>query len=233
MNTRRILAPLLSLGFSLLLSGQTTAAPTSHDVQGTNIVLEKHVLFDAARKRPVPVAVYTDPARKVIARPLAIISHGYGIPDTAYSFIANHLASNGYYVVAVQHDVPGDAPLPMSGNAYEDRKPSWERGVQDILFVVAALKESHTELDYAHLLLIGHSQGGDTSLLFAQEHAEMVYALISLDSRRMPFPRSNRPHILSLRSSDQQPDAGVIPNAEEQGRFGMEIVKLSDWVVLL
>src|SRR6188768_2688607 len=79
-------------------------------------------LYDQARKRPVPVTTYTEePSQR--KRPLAIISHGYGGKSTDYSFIAVYLATHGYFVASIQHEIPGDEPLPATGNPYETRKP--------------------------------------------------------------------------------------------------------------
>jgi hypothetical protein len=63
-------------------------------------------------------------------------------------------------------------------------------------------------------------------MLFAREHPDLVRIVISLDNRRMPFPRTARPRVFSIRSSDQAADDGVIPKLEEQAALGMEVVKL-------
>jgi pimeloyl-ACP methyl ester carboxylesterase len=174
----------------------------------------------------VPVAIYTSPSPQAGRLKPAILSHGYGGQNTDYSFVARYLAAHGYYVASIQHEVSGDEPLPTTGRPYETRKPSWERGVQNILFVIAELKKTRPDLDYGRLLLLGHSHGGDTSILFAVEHPELVDGVITLDNRRMPFPRTARPRVLSIRSSDQPADEGVIPPPEEQAKLGMTVVKL-------
>ncbi len=73
---------------------------------------------------------------ETINKPVVIISHGYQIKNTEYSFIANALATRGYFVVSIQHDLETDKPLPTTGNLFDRRKPLWERGVQNILFVM-------------------------------------------------------------------------------------------------
>src|ERR1044072_5270042 len=146
------------------------------------VATEMLSLVDEARNRSVPVAIYTDAASQIRGPRLAIISHGYGGKNTDYGFIANHLATHGYYVGSIQHEIPGDEPLPRTGNPYETRKPSWERGGENILFVMAELKKRRADLDVGHLLLVGHSHGGDTSMLFAQEHPDLAHAVISLDN---------------------------------------------------
>ncbi len=110
---------------------------------------------------------------------LAIISHGYGGRNTDYSFIADNLVAHGYLVASIQHQLPSDAPLPTTGTVYEARKPSWASGVRNILFVVEELRKSKPDLDFDDLLLIGHSHGGDTSMLFAHEHPTLVSMIIS------------------------------------------------------
>jgi predicted dienelactone hydrolase len=190
------------------------------------VTTETLPLVDKARNRSVPVVIYTDATKQTRGPALAIISHGYGGKNTDYGFIANYLATHGYYVASIQHEIPGDEPLPKTGNPYGTRKPSWERGVQNILFVMAELKKSRPDLDVEHLLLVGHSHGGDTSMLFAQEHPDLVETVISLDNRRMPFPRLSKPRLFSLRSSDQLPDDGVLPSPQEQAKFGIKVTKL-------
>jgi len=191
------------------------------------VSIETLSLVDRIRNRQIPVAIYADASHRERHRALAIISHGYGGKNSDYSFIANFLATHGYYVASIQHEIPGDEPLPTTGNPYEMRKPSWERGVQNILFVIGELKQRRPDLDYDHVLLVGHSHGGDTTMLFAQEHPALVRTVISLDNRRMPFPRTKQPQLFSIRSSDQPADEGVIPSPEEQSRLGIQVVKLS------
>ncbi len=210
-----------------LLFAALFAAPALVHAQAADVVRpEVLALVDHARNRAVPVTIYAAAAQSGRRLVPALLSHGYGAKGTDYSFIATHLATRGYYAVSIQHEVPGDEPLPTTGSPYQTRMPSWRRGVRNILFVIAELKKTRPDLDYARLLLIGHSQGGDTSMLFAREHPAMVEAVISLDNRRMPWPRASQPRLCSIRSSDQRADEGVLPTSEEQARFGMQIARL-------
>ena len=190
-------------------------------------------LFDKSRNRSIPVELYLPEkaANKLRNRKskfkLAILSHGYGGKNTDYSFIAADLVERGYVVASIQHELTSDEPMPTTGNIYETRKPYWERGAQNILFVIEELKKSEWNLDYKNLLLVGHSNGGDTSMLFASEHPDLVDKVISLDNRRMPIPRQKRPQILSIRSSEQTADAGVLPTIEEQKKLRIKIVKVN------
>ena len=66
------------------------------------------------------------------------------------------------------------------------------------------------------------------SMLFGQKHPDLVKRIISLDNRRVELPRTNTPRIATLRSIDQQADAGVLPTIEEQERFNIKVIQCKD-----
>jgi pimeloyl-ACP methyl ester carboxylesterase len=174
---------------------------------------QKMELFDQARNRKIPVEIYRGMLKPL---PKVIINHGYGARNTEYSFIANHLAKNGYEIISIQHDLESDPPLPRTGNLFERRKPLWERGLQNILFVLSKL-DIHDKI-----ILIGHSNGGDISMMFTEQHPELVAKVISLDSLRYPFPTSSSVPILALRANDTKPDNQISPQK------GLTIISLQN-----
>lgn len=177
-------------------------------------------LVDPGRARLIPVILYGASTRP---RALAILSHGYGGRNTAYSFIARELVRRGYVVASVQHELPGDPEIASGGdNLAARRQPNWLAGVDNIRFTAAELRRRGLATA-APLLLVGHSNGGDMSMLYAALHPGEVAAAISLDNRRQPLPRTRAPRICSIRSSDQPADPGVLPTPEEQRRLGMRI----------
>jgi predicted peptidase len=189
-------------------------------------------LFDTARYRSVPVALYLPKTNNSIPnQKVVIFSHGYNEnkpgSSKAYSFITENLASYGYFVASIQHELPTDSLLPLTGIPQIVRRTNWERGVQNILFVMNELKKRYPALDYKQLILMGHSNGGDMTMLFAREYPYLVDKVISLDNRRVAFPRTNQAKIYSIRSSDQVADENVLPTLEEQEKYGIKIVKLS------
>jgi predicted dienelactone hydrolase len=186
---------------------------------------ESLALYDSLRRRPVPLTLYR-PAGVPLPRRLALLSHGYGAAATDYSFLSRELVARGYLVGSIQHDLPGDAPIPTTGNLRETRRPAWQRGVENMRFVAAELRRRYPRLRTRRLLLLGHSNGGDMVMLFADQYPREVRYAISLDNRRMPLPRTRRPRVLSLRSSEQSADAGVLPGPDEQRRYRMSIVPL-------
>jgi len=201
---------------------------------------KKHQIFeeewlDSSRNRLVPVAFYLPKNKETLTNaPIVIISHGYNrnLPGTnkAYSYFAENFALQNYFVVSIQHELPTDDELPMTGNVQETRKPFWERGAENIAFVIKTLKAKYPQLDYSKIILLGHSNGGDMSVLFTVKNPNLVYKLITLDHRRMMIPRVKSPQILSLRSSDQLADDGVIPSEDEQINLGIKIVKLPNTI---
>lgn len=184
-------------------------------------------MFDKGRGRNIPVVVYQG---ETINKPVVIISHGYGAKNTEYSFIADSLVARGYFVVSIQHDLETDKPLPTTGNLFDRRKPLWERGVQNILFVIDELKKRKPHLDLSKVILLGHSNGGDISMMFATLHPEMVSTIISLDSRRYPFPRNPKLKILRFGAIDDEPDEGVVHGTGIQEIYvkGARHIDLSD-----
>ena len=109
-------------------------------------------------------------------RPVANISNGNTVRNTEYSFLANAFAARGYLVASIQQDLPIDPPLVTRvGLPYVGRLAVYQKGEANILFVLEALRKLKPNADYAHLTLVGHSNGGDTAMYFALQHPEQVY----------------------------------------------------------
>lgn len=203
--------------------------------QEFEIKLDSANWLDNSRNRLIPVAFYFPIVNEKISnQQLVIISHGYGenkpFANKSYSFLTEKLASKGYYVVSIQHELPTDDLLPLTGIPQIVRRSNWERGAENILFVLNELKKIKPELDFKHVNLIGHSNGGDMTVLFAHKYPKLVDKIISLDNRRMELPRTSQPKIYSLRSSDQPADEGVLPTVTDQEKFGIKIIKLPNTI---
>ena len=191
--------------------------------------------LDSSRNRLIPVAFYSPIVKdKISNQQLVIVSHGYGenkpSANKSYSYLTKKLASKGYFVVSIQHELATDDLLPLTGIPQVVRRSNWERGAENILFVLNELKRIKPELDFKHINLVGHSNGGDMTVLFAHKYPNLANKIISLDNRRMSLPRTFQPKIYSLRSSDQPADEGVLPTVEEQKKFGIKIIKLSNTI---
>jgi alpha-beta hydrolase superfamily lysophospholipase len=150
----------------------------------------------------------------MIILPVAILSHGNTVKSTEYSFLANVFAARGYMVISIQHDLPTDAPMVTKvGELYVGRQPQYLRGIANIRFAIEEMHKVQPNADYAHLTMVGHSNGGDISMYFAKLYPDQVRKLVTLDNLRVPFMTGGTFKILSFRSNDPQfkTDLGVMP----------------------
>jgi len=187
---------------------------------GSSNLTESTELTDASRERQIPITLYFPAAQHKCTDaqpcPVAFVSPGYGLLHTEYSFISNALARSGYLVVAIQHDLPTDPALSKTGDLFTNRMPTWKRGAENIRFVQKALSRTYTRYDWPHLVLVGGSNGGDISALALHETSTLATTLVTLDNRRYPLPRRDSIRVLSIRGSDFEADAGVLPPAQEK-----------------
>ncbi|MDO9299403.1 alpha/beta fold hydrolase [Bradyrhizobium sp.] len=195
---------------------------------------ETVMFIDASRgNRPVPVhvAIRRDKEMQadagMIKLPVAVLNHGNTVKNTEYSFLANVFAARGYIALSPQHDLPGDPPMVTKpGELYVGRLPQMQRGVDNIHFALGEMKKLQPNADYAKVTMVGHSLGGDISMLFAKEHPDHIKKVVTLDNLRVPFITEGKFKILSFRSKDTQfkPDPGVVPDAEQCEKSDITVV---------
>ena len=186
---------------------------------GSSSLTESTELWDASRERHIPITLYFPAQQRDCTQmqpcPIAFVSSGYGLLHTDYSFIANALAKSSYLVVAIQHELPTDPALSKTGDLFTNRMPMWKRGAENLRFVRNTLSRTYTGYDWSHLALVGHSNGGDISALALHDSPTLATTLVTLDNRRHPLPRNHSINVLSIRGSDFEADAGVLPAAQE------------------
>lgn len=188
------------------------------------------VLTDHDRGREVPIQVYfpgegSDCVARAIC-PVALLSPGYGIPHTSYSFLANNLTEQGYLVVAVQHDLPSDPPLTGKGDLVVVRTPAWQRGAANLRFVKSELTKALPDYQWSNLTLVGHSNGGDISSLLLRTSPGFAARLVTLDHRRVALPRDASLAVLSIRGSDFEADDGVLPSETDNAGQRICVVEI-------
>lgn len=193
---------------------------------------EYRVLSDRERDRGIPIQI-SYPVEIFVCTddnpcPVAFLSSGYGVPYDKYSFVANALNKEGYLVVAIQHELPGDPPLAVTGDLYIERAENWRRGATTLDFVREALKSELNAYNFDAITLVGHSNGGDISAWAINGGANYAQQLITLDHRRVPLPRTAEISVLSIRGSDFSADDSVLYTSEEVQRFGACIVKIPE-----
>ena len=163
----------------------------------------------------------------MIKLPVAVLNHGNTVKFTEYSFVANVFAARGYEVISIQHDLPTDPPMVTKvGEPYVGRLAQIQRGVANIRFAVAQMRDILPNADYDHLTVVGHSMGGDITMYFAKQYPEEIKKVVTMDNLRVPFITSGKFKILSFRSSDPQfkADPGVVPSSDICEKAGITVV---------
>lgn len=194
--------------------------------EGSAVILpDTLTLYDSIRHRTIPIAIYKPNGKP---RQVVIFSHGYGQNKGGdylnYNYLTAGLALKHCYVISIQHELPTDSLLPLTGNPQVVRKPFWERGADNIMFVLNELKKLQPVVSRKRIVLIGHSNGGDMTALFAKRYPGVATIIITLDNRRMPLPVLPDLKICSLRSADQPADEGVLPDITTQKKYNLTII---------
>src|SRR5216683_4724508 len=98
-----------------------------------------------------------------------------GVQTCALPILANIFAARGYEVISIQHDLPTDPPMVTKiGEPFVGRLAQIQRGVANIKFAVAQMREARPNADYDHLTMVGHSMGGDITMYFAKQYPEEI-----------------------------------------------------------
>jgi predicted dienelactone hydrolase len=170
----RIAIFLIVLAFAYLAEG---AAGQEYTPERGGIAFEsiEQDWVDAERDRTMPVRLYVPAVAE--PAPVVLLSHGLGGSRNVARFVAEHWASRGYLVVALQH--PGSDASVWQDEPVADRSEALRRAtgprqfrnrVQDVGFALDHLAvlnqtpgplEGRANLD--HIAMAGHSFGAVTS----------------------------------------------------------------------
>lgn len=132
-------------------------------------------LVDRQRFRTIPVDLYTSTKTQ---GPLVVISHGFGSDRKFFAASAQHLASYGFTVAAIEH--PG-SNIRSLGSVSAANDPNelipareFSNRPQDVSFVLDELARRNQQpgflqgkLNTKQVTVIGHSLGGYTALALA------------------------------------------------------------------
>jgi predicted dienelactone hydrolase len=153
--------PFLILASLIVTSCSTNkkAAYNQSANQIFDVSLDTLSLFDQSRNRDVPIAIFKSKRHSNNnSQRIVIFSHGYGEnrPGSylAYSYLTNFLASIGYFVVSIQHELPTDSLIPLAGKPQIVRRPFWDRGADNVFFVINQLKKLNPQLDFNRISLV-------------------------------------------------------------------------------
>lgn len=189
-------------------------------------------VLDESRNRIIPIKFYypvnAGKCSVKLKCPVVILSSGYGVPHTGYSFLAEQFSQRGYLTVAIRHELPNDPPISVTGNLFVTRSKNWIRGSKTLEFIRDYLIKDYHNFNFEKILLVGHSNGGDISSWLGNEGKSFISGIITLDHRRVPLPRTSEIKVLSIRASDFSADKDVLPTLKEQGQYGSCVVKIND-----
>ncbi|TAJ13864.1 alpha/beta fold hydrolase [Marinilabiliaceae bacterium JC017] len=203
----------------IILCGLLISCTVSNNERKCLTICETRYVNDDSRNRIIPIEIYSPCSEKQLNKELVVLSAGYWCVNTGYSYISKRLSEKGYLVVAIQHELETDVMLPCGEDMYKLRLPNWKEGVKSIQVVLKYLKKEYPNMRFDQLNLIGHSNGGDISMLFATEFPDIVKSCVTLDHRRMPIPVTEKVKIMSIRADEYAADEGVIPSASELAKI--------------
>ena len=133
-------------------------------------------LNDQKRDRKIPVDVYWSTAATP-DKPVIVFSHGFGSVRTELRYLAEHLASHGYVVAALEHPGSNEANtnLALQGKTRIMKPQEFLNRPQDISFVLDESEKLNQtannplagKLATTNAMVVGYSFGGGTALAIA------------------------------------------------------------------
>jgi len=198
---------------------------------------------------PLDVEVYSRMADLCLLpsetkHPLILLNHGDTVAMTDYGFIADDLASHGYVVVSIQHQLNTD---PEEPTFWKQRSCSrYGKVIDNILYVFQWLQDNQTTLfndalDLKKAGLIGHSMGGNALLLLASrassafkekqkstllphvDAAGVKEALIVMDTGGFPYPAHGQYPLFLLLSEEREDYQKKSGANEEMVQIGHQV----------
>ena len=183
-------------------------------------------IVDTERNRVLPTDLYLPPNPNA---PLIVISHGLAGDRKGFATIAQHLASHGFAVAALDHPGSDRRQLEdlLTGTAGEIAQPDqFTQRPRDISFLLDELTRLTTsslllngplanQIDLSRIGVIGHSFGGYTALALAgaQLNAETLEA--NCESEDFIFNAAN-PSMLLQCTALEAPEQFDIPLRDER-----------------
>ncbi len=215
-----------SMLISNLIAAELNNLPSTQQLHSDSIVVEDH-----SRQRLIPVELYY-PAAEYNCKdnrqcPVMILSSGYGLLHTEYQFISQHFQQQGYLVIAVRHELPSDPPLSRVQPFAQTRAENWQRGADTLNFIQYYFSEqyvnqlhtpdvypySSSNFDFEHITLIGHSNGGDISVLLATNGATTLY-VNDLDTNALEIKNPDEKAVAVTNGKSESSDASQFEESQ-------------------
>jgi hypothetical protein len=157
--------------------------------------------------------------------PVIIINHASCVAMTDYAFLAEDLASHGYIVISIQHDLVSDENGPAFWEARSCTRNA--KVIDNILYVFEWLKTTQETLfqgriNLKRVGLIGHSLGGNSLLLWSNrtldsfqkdtrfallprvDQKDVKECLVLMETTRFSFPLNSRYPLFFLLAEERE-----------------------------
>ncbi|MBN3958167.1 alpha/beta hydrolase [Nostoc sp. NMS8] len=141
-------------------------------------------LNDQNRNRQIPVDIYWSTAATP-DKPVIVLSHGFASVRTDLRYLAEHLASHGYVVAALEHPGSNQAntDLAFQGKTRVMKPQEFLDRPQDISFVLDELEKLNQTANHPlqgklatnKAMIIGYSFGGGTALALAGAELQLEH----------------------------------------------------------
>ncbi|MBD2509281.1 alpha/beta hydrolase [Nostoc muscorum FACHB-395] len=133
-------------------------------------------LNDQKRNRKIPVDIYWS-NDATANKPLIVFSHGLGSVRTDLRYLAEHLASHGYVVAALEHPGSNEDNInsALQGKTRPVKPQEFLNRPQDVSFVLDELERLNQTANHPlqgklatmNAMIVGYSFGGGTALALA------------------------------------------------------------------
>ncbi|MEM9117912.1 MAG: alpha/beta fold hydrolase [Cyanobacteria bacterium P01_F01_bin.56] len=151
--------------------GPALASSFEPSVPGKHVSEHWSVSFrDHERDRVIPIDLYWSDASR---GPMVVLSHGFGADRYFFNYLAQHLASHGFTVVALEHPGSNVDALSREEGAILPAEEFVERP-RDVSFILDRLADLNQHsfflrdrLRMDSITFVGHSLGGYTGLVLA------------------------------------------------------------------
>ncbi|MBC1222260.1 alpha/beta hydrolase [Nostoc sp. UCD121] len=133
-------------------------------------------LNDQKRDRKIPVDIYWS-NDATANKPLIVFSHGLGSVRTDLRYLAEHLASHGYVVAALEHPGSNEDNInsALQGKTRPVKPQEFLNRPQDVSFILDELEKLNQTANHSlqgklattNAMVVGYSFGGGTALTLA------------------------------------------------------------------
>ncbi|MEH1818715.1 MAG: alpha/beta hydrolase [Nostoc sp.] len=160
--------------------------PGNAQVKILNLSLndQKRDAYGGLRQRQIPVDIYWSTAATP-DKPVILLSHGFASVRTDLRYLAEHLASHGYVVAALEHPGSNQAntDLAFQGKTRVMKPQEFLDRPQDISFVLDELEKLNQTANHPlqgklatnKAMIIGYSFGGGTALALAGAELQLEH----------------------------------------------------------